>query len=80
MNETLTGSYLWDTYWGLGYSLREVSKECGSSHRRIMKKMDEYGIPRRPAYGGDTSSRKFLKGFVVRDEELRIRLGLGAGV
>jgi len=80
MNETLTESYLWDMYWGLGYSPRDVSDECGSSHRCIMKKMDGYGIPRRPAHGGDNSGRKFLKGLVVRDEALRLRLGLEAVV
>jgi len=44
------------------------------------EKMDGYGIPRRPAHGGDNSGRKFLKGLVVRDEALRLRLGLEAVV
>jgi hypothetical protein len=76
MNETLTESYLWDTYWGLGYSLRDVSKECGDSHRRVLKKMKQYGIPRRPSHGGDNGGKKFIKGLVIRDEELRLKLGL----
>jgi hypothetical protein len=77
MRSELTESYLWDTYWGLEYSLRDISRISGHSGRNILNTMRRYGIPRRPAHGAVRLGGQ-IKGFRIRDPALAERLGLTA--
>lgn len=76
---TLTETHLWDTYWGLGYSLRDIARDSGCNDTQVLKHMRRYGIPRRPPHGASPrTERQTMKGLVVRDPALSARLGLEA--
>jgi hypothetical protein len=77
MRPVLSETYLLDLYWGLGYSLRDISRISGYHGTIVRKAMDRLGIPRRAPHGAPVrGSRPMMKTLVVRDPVLADKLGL----
>lgn len=75
----LSETLLLDLYWGLGYSLRDISKATGKHGTIVRKAMIRHNIPRRGAHGAPgRGAMPSIKGLVVRDPKLARALGLVA--
>jgi hypothetical protein len=77
MRPVLSETYLLDLYWGLGYSLRDISRISGYHGTIVRKAMLKHRIPRRQPHGAPVrGSRPMMKTMVVRDPALAEKLGL----